>query len=144
MVTKTTVNPWYASALLDPVTGLADDDEAMEHYRYLDPNDEAQVREVIRRELVPYYRRWDPASQQMGKLALSWALAFRRDWLGRVYEDSLPAFDSPDEPALFFEWLWAELFGDEDFRLGDPGDYLVRDDRTATNLIKVAREDPGG
>ncbi len=94
MVTKTTVNPWFARALLAPLVGLGDDEEAVEQYRYLDPNDEAQVREVIRRELLPYYRRWDPASQQMGKLALPWALSFRRDWRGSVFRK---------EPEVGFE-----------------------------------------
>lgn len=141
-MTSTTVNPSFARALLGPLVGLADDDEAFAHYRYLDPNDEAQVREVIRRELVPYYRRWDPSSKQTAKVALSWALSLRRDWLERAYYSALPPFDAPDEPALFFEWLWSELFGDEDFRLADPEAYQVRDDGMATNLIKLAPEGP--
>lgn len=78
----------------------------------------------------------------MGKLALSWALSFRRDWLDDVYDGILPPFEAPDDPALFFEWLWSELFGDDDFRLGDPENYIVRDEPMAINLIKVAPEGP--
>jgi hypothetical protein len=45
-----------------------------------------------------------------------------------MYSGSLMPFDHPDDPALFFEWLWDELFGDEDYHLANPDDYVIDDD----------------
>ncbi len=124
--------------MLGPLVGLADDDDAVERYRYVDPNEEAELRKIIRRELVPYYRRWDEKSQEAAKLALRYVLSFHPDRLGDVFDSVLPPFDAPDDAALFFEWLWDELFPSEDYRLDDPSAYRVREDVNATNRIKLA------
>ncbi len=141
---KTRVNTRFVGALIRPWWGLRDDDEVAEQYDAYDPNDEAEMRALIGRDLVPAFRRWDADSQEEAKLALRFLLSFRRERLGDIFYGVLPPLPPPDDPAVFFEWLWQELFGDEDPRLpGDDRDYEIRDVVHAVNLIKLAPEQPG-
>jgi hypothetical protein len=138
-----TVNPQFIADLLGPLGGGADDDEETEKYLPVDPNDEAAMRAIIREELVPEYPRLRPEFQRQAKLALAWALSFNRPRLRRSFNSMLLPFDHPDDPALFFEWLWDELFPGEDYHLSNPDEYLLDDDfEGPTKLgLKLAEEE---
>lgn len=134
-MTKVDVNPSFVDSLLDPLIGLADDDDAVEYYWDLNPNDETAVRSIIRETLRPEFERWDDKSRAKAKLALQYMLSFRREWCESIWNNGLIPFDAPDNPCLFFEWLWRELFGDEPYELNDKKAFNVVPDIHAPNLI---------
>lgn len=123
-----TVNPWLLDLLVEPLVGLADDDKAVEAYRSLDPNDPAQVRQVIRRELVPHFAELTDAGKERIRSTLSYYLSVPAINFEDVFESSLPPFDPPDDARLFYLWLWEELFPGESYDFGDPQGVKVVDD----------------
>jgi hypothetical protein len=139
----TTVNPEFITDILAPVVGGRDDDVQTAEYLPVDPNDEARVRAIIRKEVLPAFPRLRPEFQRQAKLALAWTLSFDRPRLGLLFYDLLLPVRSPDDTAMFFEWLWDELFPGEDYHLFNPQDYDLDDDPEGpTKLgLKLAEEE---
>jgi hypothetical protein len=110
-----TVNPFFLCKLLGPLVGLADDDDALDKYHPLDPNDPEQVRVVIRDELAPHFLAMSADGKARARLALNYYLSNPRLDFGRVMDSSLLPFESPADPRTFFVLLWEELFPGEVF-----------------------------
>jgi hypothetical protein len=128
-----TVNPYFLHTLLEPITGLADDDDAVIQYRSLDPNDEGSVRQVIRELIVPHARSMPDKLCERVKLAyryyLSKELSAENDVrFDRVFDSILPPFDAPDDPRQFFIWIWEECFPGESYGLADLENYTENPD----------------
>jgi hypothetical protein len=134
-----TINPCLLNLFLEPLTGLADDDAAVEAYRSLDPNDPAQVRQVIRRELVPHFAELADKGKERARLALSYYLSLPGINFEDVFEAGLPPFDPPDDPRLFFLWLWEEIFPGESYEFGDPREVKIVSDVYETNRYNRPR-----
>lgn len=109
------VNPYFLHELLAPLTGLADDDSAVETYRGLDSNDSSKVRQIIRRVLLPHFSQLRPPGKERAKLALSYYLSKPAADFARVFDSCLLPFAPPDDVRLFFVWLWEELFPSESY-----------------------------
>ena len=123
-----TVNPYFLHRLLDPLSGLADDDESVEKYATLDPNDEESVRQVIRHLLVPHFRSLSADCVVRIRLAYQYYLTKESSNFERVYESILPPFDPPNDPRMFFVWVWEECFPGEAFELEDVSDIVESPD----------------
>jgi hypothetical protein len=138
----TRVNPYFVDSLLRPWSGLADDDDEIDRYAWVDPNDESTIRRVIVQDVVPYVARWDDEGRAKTKLALQFALTFATDWFfERSFDSCLPPFEAPTPARRLFELAWEELFGDEDCRLpGSKSDYEINDDLMEPNQIRVRAE----
>ncbi|MDR2981212.1 MAG: hypothetical protein LBV12_03080 [Puniceicoccales bacterium] len=108
-----TVNPYFLHVLLDPLTGLADDEDAVEKFATLNPDDQHEVRTVIREMLTPNFENLPSQTQKRCKQALAYYLSKPDANFGRVYEACLPPFDPPKDPRDFFVWIWSELFPGE-------------------------------
>ena len=135
-----TVNPFYIHALLSPLTGLADDDDAVNQYSKVDVDNEHQVRAIIRSRLKPYFLRFDDKSKEISKLSLKYYLSKPGFDFARIYDSCLMPFESPSDPRRFFEWLWRELFGDEKIWIESATEFIESKDIHAPNLIKLADE----
>lgn len=122
------MNPYFLHMLLDPLTGLADDDESIGCYADLDSNNEACVRDIIRRTIVPYVEGVSLQCLQGIQLALRLCLTSNIVDFRRVFESTLPPFDPPDDPRLFFLWIWMECFPNESYNISDPENYSVNAD----------------
>jgi len=112
-----TVNPYFLRKLLDPIAGLADDDESVIYYQNMNKNNEVQYRKIIKDILKPYFEGINEIVQQKSKLALSYYLSKDKFDFESVFESCLPPFDPPEDPRDFFVWIWEELFGDEDYKI---------------------------
>lgn len=123
-----TVNPWFLHRLLEPITGLADVDDAVALYSSLDPNDERGVREVIRQLIVPHAKSLSERERERVKLAYRYYLSKEGANFGRVFESNLPPFDPPDDPRMFFVWIWEECFPGETWQLPDLENYTENPD----------------
>lgn len=125
---KATVNPWYLHVLMDPLAGLADNDDAVLKYRSLDPNSEVAVRLVIRELICPYLTGINALCLSRVKLAMRYFSATPNFPWDRLYESDLPPFDPPDDPRDFFVWVWNECFPGESIAIDNLDDYeVVRD-----------------
>lgn len=123
-----TVNPYFLHTLLEPITGLADDDDAVSVYRSVDPNDSVRMRAVIRQLIVPHANSLSYAVRERVKLAYRYYLSRDGSSFARVFNANLPPFDPPDDARLFFVWIWEECFPNEDSRLAGWRDYVENAD----------------
>lgn len=109
----------YPSALEQHLwTFLALSEEAADYiWRGLDPQDEAAVRHIIGHTLVPDFVHSSGTRQRAIKDALQWSLNCQPDErLAEITGTPGFPFDFPQPARRFYEWLWSELFGDEDWR----------------------------
>lgn len=124
-----TVNPSLVSATLAGLTGLADDDEVGEMlFTTVDPNDQTQVKQVIRKYLKPDFVKGGHAYQQGIKTSLAYYLTTDRIDFERVYDSCLLPFNPPTPARLFFEWVWQEFFPKDHYLLDKVDEYREKDD----------------
>jgi hypothetical protein len=127
-----TVNPYLLHTLLEPITGLADDDDAVIRYSGIDPNDELEVKRVIRDLIVPHSQSLSEAASERIKLSYQYYLSQPESDFGRVYDSNLCPFDAPDDPRLFFVWIWEECFPGEAYSLENLNEFTVVSDVSET------------
>jgi len=120
-----TVNPHLMGCIFNPFSGLADDDDAVEKYWDLDPNDEAAVRIVIRELSVPYVQQLRENVKTRIKLSCQYFLSTEQpaELFRGLFEGRLPPFYAPNEPRSIFIWAWNECFPGESYILANPEDY---------------------
>ncbi|ELK38905.1 hypothetical protein BAG01nite_49530 [Brevibacillus agri] len=119
------VNPHFLDVFLRPLTGLADDDEAVAHYKEIELQTEQQYKAVIRETLVEHFNNLEEVEKRKSKIALSYYLTKPEIDFERVFYSLLPPFDAPPNARDFFLWLWEELFIGESFELIDVESYKV-------------------
>ena len=137
------VNPYYLHAMLGPFAGLADDDEAVIKYGAINPNDEYEIKNLIRTSLKPNFKCFNEQSQQLSKQTLQYYLSKPTYNFERVFDSLLPPFDHPDEARNFFLWVWDELFPEENYRVKDITAYVEIIDINASNTVKLRSEKNG-
>ena len=120
-----TVNPYLLHDLMAPITGLADDDNAVILYRYVDQGNEDHYREIIRGLFVEYFSGFSNSKKEKTKLTLRYYLSKHDSDFERVFNACLPPFEPPYNPRDFFVWIWEELFGDECFKITDMHKYEI-------------------
>ena len=123
-----TVNPYFLHTLLEPLSGLADDDDAVQAYANLDSNDETQMRAIIREMIVPLALSLSTGAKERVKLAYQFYLSKPDAKWDRVFYSTLPPFDAPNDPRQFFVWIWDECFSGEDFHLADLSKFIENRD----------------
>lgn len=116
----------YVDMALNPLIGLADDDETVLQYQHLDSNNEDEIKQVIRHTLKPYFAQLDAVSRERVKDALRYCLFDQNTEFERVFYSNLMPFDAPPEPRQFFVWLWEELFSPEDYHVINLSEYEPR------------------
>lgn len=118
------VNPYFLRVPLEPITGLADDDEAVTQYWDTDLNDELQARTIIKSMLVPEMSELGPKVREKVQLAYKYYLSRdETDWAG-VYNSVLPPFETPSDARLFMYWVYEECFQSSDYNLPNIEDYV--------------------
>lgn len=132
------VNIHFVTALLDPLVGGADDDAEVARYRRLDPDNEKDVRDVIRNRLKPHFERFDEASKEMATRSLQYFLSKGHTDLARLYDSCLLPIAAPSDPRRFFVWLWEELFGNLPFRVENLSQFQENNDIHGPNSIHLA------
>ncbi len=115
---KRTLYEMVLGGLLVPADVLLTEDAKEYIVLNLDVQYEDAVRHVIRHTLVPAYRGAREDEAQHAKDVLEWFLNCATDSQreGFLAQDPEWPVDQPEPARLFFEWWWAELFGDEDWR----------------------------
>ncbi|TVX92498.1 hypothetical protein [Paenibacillus agilis] len=127
------VNPYFITDLLSPITGLADDDEAVEQYKYIDTTNDIYYREIIRNEIRMYYNCLNSVKKEKVKRALNYYLATSEIDFERVFESCLPPFDPPKDARDFFVWIWEEFYGGEVYEVPNKAIYVINSDVNEPN-----------
>lgn len=122
------VNPYFLDVLLEPITGLADDDEAVVKYSPVDLNDEVQARAIIRKLMVPHALELTPKMREKTQLAYRYYLSRDSTRWDYVFDSILPPFRSPENYRLFMYWLYEECFQTSDYELPEIEQYVVDSD----------------
>ena len=128
----TTVNPYFLHDLIGPLSGRADDDDAVDKFSTLDPNNERDVRDVIRQMIVSYAKELSTRRRQRIRLAYQYYLSKPAVNFERVFESILPPFDPPTDPRLFFIWVWEECFPGDSYELTQLNDFVEKPDANET------------
>lgn len=134
------VNPEWLDVPLHPLAGLGDSDESAQlPYICLDPNNEQQMRDVIREQFVPFVRRIDAESVAKMKRAFKYYLSSTGVAWGSVFDAVYMPFEHPGNPRDFFVWVWEECFPGESWQFDDLDRYIVKRDLEEPNRsIKLA------
>jgi len=114
-------------ALLSPLCGLADDDDSIIQYDALDINSESDVKQVLMNVLLPHYQQMELEKQTASKCALAYALLSPQFPFRRTFDSCLIPFDHPEDPKLFFIWLWDVLFSPDRPALDSNETYVIDD-----------------
>lgn len=113
---KSIINPSAVTNIFNPILG--DRDEMYEKYGQIDSNNEQEVKNVIREEILPYLNELNERSQNSMKLSLRYALSLPSGVRWRsMFEGSLPPFNAPDDAMLLFLWAWEEWCPGEDYHI---------------------------
>lgn len=122
------INPYFLRVPLYPITGLADDDEAVTRYWDTDLNDELQARSIIKTLLVPEMSERGPKVRDQVQLAFKYYLSRdETDW-ARIYDAVLPPFETPSDARLFMYWVYEECFQTSDYNLPNIENYVQNRD----------------
>ncbi len=113
------IEPNLLRIFLEPLTGLADDDEEVLYYMNKPPRTEEDYRSIIKERLKEPFHQKEEKKKTKANLALRYYLSHPTIDFERVYESVLPPFDPPHPPKEFFLWIWEELFKDEDYSLNE-------------------------
>ncbi|GGJ30511.1 hypothetical protein [Paenibacillus hunanensis] len=113
------IKPDLLRIFLDPLTGLADDDEEMIYYMNKPPQTEDDYRSIIKERLKEPFHQKEEKKKEVANLALRYYLSHPTIDFEGVYESVLPPFDPPHPPREFFLWIWEELFKGEDYSLNE-------------------------
>lgn len=119
------IKPNSLRIFLDPLTGLADDDNEVAYYMSMPPQTEADYRSIINERLKePFYQK-EEKEKKVADLALRYYLSHPAMDFERVFESILPPFDPPNPPRDFFLWMWEELFESKDYSLSEEAYKLI-------------------
>ena len=119
---KKKVNLVFLSYLMGPLTGGADDDKMVFKYMHVDPNDEASIKQIIGSEMLPTFNGRSEIFKNKIKLALSYVLSTDKN-MGGEFDSNLMPFDHPDNPNLFYKWIWEIFFQNEKFEWINTSEY---------------------
>ena len=120
-----TVNPYLIHQLMAPLTGLADDDEAVVFYDYVNPSNEEHYRAIISELIVKYFSNLSDAKKERTKFALKYYLSKKDSDFDSAFDACLPPFEPPDNTRNFYVWIWEEIYGNEYFEITDMDKYKV-------------------
>lgn len=118
-----TVNLYMLNDILTPLGGGADIDEQIFQYQNFNGNDKMSVKNIIAREIKPYYKKASQEYKTSFKRSLSYFLTTNAIDFGRLYDSCLIAFDHPANPRDLFVWIWEVLFPDTDYILENIHEY---------------------
>jgi hypothetical protein len=126
------VNYYFIGLLLAPLLFNPDDDKFLESFDFPDANDELQVKKVFSEQVKPSLLKFNKGTQAHIKNTLRYYLSSiphektkeRPYFFGKLFGSTSPAFTIPNDPRLFFVWLWEVLYDDESYHIDDYSDYV--------------------
>lgn len=120
-------HPEVLEIFLEPLIGLADDDDEVNQYIHINPQTEKDYKLIIRERLIESFEVQNSAKKKLAKFALGYYLSNPDIDFERVFEAILPPFDAPDPARNFFLWIWEELYGTENYNLIEAeGEFIVK------------------
>lgn len=139
------VNEHFVAILLSPLWwGGRSHPEMIE----VDPDDEIEIRKIIRAEIIPHYANYNNESKYKIKESLRWLLNTDEEsstnrvvqqsecLFVRIFSINGYAIELPKNPKSFYLWLWDELFGSEKWQT-DICQYRRRADTTFINSLEL-------
>jgi hypothetical protein len=123
-----TANQQFLTEILNPLTGMADDDQMVASFRNLEVNNPSEIKKVLCQTILPEFNKRPEAYQSAAKSSLSYYLTSgNADFEGVFYSALLP-FRAPDNIKQFFVWVWEILWEEEDYKVLDVTSFKETDD----------------
>jgi len=120
----TAVNSAFLNYLTSPLNGGADDDEMVKKYWDIDSNDPITMKNIIKMVLKPVFDMHTQMFRQKAKESLGFYLATGKIDFEKVYNAPLLPIDTPNDPKLFYTWIWEIFFENEDYKPYGTNDYF--------------------
>ncbi len=125
---KYIVNSHLVESLLMPLAGEADSDDQIILFASIDVNNEFEMKEVIRKYLLPDFKQASKTYQDQVKLSLAYFLITEKIDFERIIQSLLLPFDPSHHGKKWFVWIWEVFFNKEEYSLSDISKYIVVDD----------------
>jgi hypothetical protein len=129
------VNRNFIDSILSPLIGSGDIDEEMDSYKNINPNSETEVKNIISNTIKPEFEKNSTDFKKIARETLAFYLTTEKIDFGRLYNSLLIAFDHPDNPKVFFIWVWQILFNNEQYQLDNWEDFKEVNDPREPNYI---------
>jgi hypothetical protein len=128
-----TANLEYLDGVVGRLNAIPDTDRSL----VSSPNDEAGFRNIIRKHIVPEFRLYSDETVAGCKSALQYFLTTGDAPFFRILSGQQDCpIEMPANPRKFFEWVWSELFPEENFLISiDDSWKVTNDSRTAPMYI---------
>lgn len=105
----------YIDLLLEPLVGLADDDNEVAKYSNINSHSSEEFKQIINQILKPHYELLDQPSKEMAQGSLRYFLGRPDTDFERIYYSNLMPLDAPHPARMFFVWLWEVLFDQQNW-----------------------------
>jgi hypothetical protein len=103
-------------ALIGPWGSIADIDELWPRYDSLDPNNEAEMKDIIREDIIPYFQELSNERKESALKGLRYILSLSDEDINSEWDGILPGFDLPNDPRDLFIWM-QEVFEEHQIHL---------------------------
>ncbi|RTL57593.1 MAG: hypothetical protein EKK37_16300 [Sphingobacteriales bacterium] len=108
-----TVNSIYIDYLFGTFIGGGDSEEDVDNYSLYNPNNESDVKKLAKEVLLPEFQSQNINLITEVKNSLAYYLTYDKiDFKDKLNSLLLP-IKTPDNPKLFFKWIWEIFFKDE-------------------------------
>lgn len=111
------IRPDLLDIFVEPLIGLADDDEEVYKYMLIKPQTPEEYKKIIRENLKESFQKNEDKKKKSAEIALRYYLSDSTIDFERVFYSNLIPFEAPIPARNFFLWIWQELFEDEDYHL---------------------------
>lgn len=133
---KKVINKGFLSTIISGVSFI-DVDGAEDVFRDVDYNDELEMKKVIRYRLFVDYCSYNKKAKACFKNTLASYLSndVKNEEYMRIFEVNFPSLNLPDNPRLFFVWMWEEFYGKESYIIDDFSMYHI--DKTSWLVLHM-------
>lgn len=132
------VNLYVVESLIDNIASLnLSDEEDTNLRKKINPNNETEVKIIFREWLIPEYKRWGIKTQFKFKESLRYLLYSNDEKLFNfVAGGNEPPFEFPQPLRNYFIWLWEVLFAEENYKIENITEYVVKNEFGAMNYLE--------
>lgn len=126
-----TANIYHLERIVGPLNTVTDEEAASIRSH----NDETGLRKLIRQLIVPEFGRLTEESAQACKDSLRYFLSVGSERFYEILSEQQEfPIPPPDDPQVFFQWIWGELFHDESLDVADPSEWTVENDPSSAAM----------
>jgi len=108
------VSKYFLEDIVNSIS-FYDLDECEKVFFQLDPNDENEIKYIIKYNLFIYFLLKNKEYQEAFKSSLSYYLTTESVDFEACFDNGMPSVDTPEDSKLFYTWIWEVFFENETY-----------------------------